>query len=1071
MLVKAIIIIYIMKNSLLKMHRISLILFFILGTFFSVYAQPETQTKGTVVDEEGIPIIGASIKVSDTTEGTITDFDGNFSVKAPNGAILNISYLGYVSQKVTIESGKIIRVILKQDTKQLDEVVVTALGIKREKKALGYSIGEVKGDELEKAKEPNLINALAGKVAGLVVSQTAGGPSGSSRVIVRGSTEMTGNNQPLYVIDGIPMDNSSFGNASTFGGYDLGDGISSINPDDIESMSVLKGPAASALYGSRASHGVILITTKKASRKKSFSVEFNNTTTFEKQLTKWENVQKIYGQGTEGSFNGSDDRHSSNKNWGPKVDPGMHIKYFDGVERPFVIVKDNIDGFFRAGYTVTNTLVVNSVKEETGIRISYSDMRNEDIVPNTKMSRNNLTLRANTSLAKVVDLDFKVNYIREDVKNRPALADHRANPARNLMSLATTFDQRWLRDNYKDAEGNYYDWNNRDVYNLNPYWIINEMKNNSEKDRIIASAQAKYNVNEKIKLQLSAGADKNIFDFLEFAPPSTPGYEIGYLQKRHFNNTMWNVEFLASYNDSKGKFAWGVNLGGNIYNTNNYTTNITAKNMQMRDVVALGSFLSQETEEFTYRKQINSVFATGNISYDNFIYVDATLRGDKSSTLPKANNSYLYPSVSGSLIFSELFEIDTKILSLGKLRASWAKVGSDTDPYRLALNYSLSTKSYENMGLGQINNSVIPNKDLKPTMTNSSEYGIDLKFLNNRIGFDATYYTQESVNQILNLNTTIASGYSSMLINAGKIENKGIELVLSTRPLQIGKFSWDLNFNFSKNSNKVIELTPEIKEFELESARWLDVKIAAVAGENYGAILGRDFKKSPNGDVIINASTGLPEVTDELKVLGNATWDWTGGITTSINYGNWMLSAIFDAKFGADLYSMSARSAYLTGKHKDTVEGRDGWNRSEEERLSAGLSEGNWTPTGGYLAQGVIEVVNADGSIGYEPNSRYVSPEKYWMHIGDKTPVPFIYDNSYVKVREITLTYQMPKKWIGKFAESLSCSFVARNPFIIYKNIPNIDPDSNYNNGSGMGLEYGSLPSRRSFGFNINAKF
>ena len=456
-----------------------------------VYAQQDSFVSGTVVDEEGVPIIGASIKVPESSSGTITDYDGRFSLKAIKGTVINISYLGYLSREITVDPDKDSYIVLKQDIKQLDEVVVTALGIKREKKALGYSVGEVKGEELEKAKEPNLINALAGKVAGLVISQTAAGPSGSSRVIVRGSTEMTGNNQPLYVIDGIPMDNSSFGSASTYGGYDLGDGISGINPDDIESMSVLKGPAASALYGSRASHGVILITTKKASRKKAFSIEYNNTTTFEKQLTKWENVQNIYGQGTEGSFTGTDDRHSSNKNWGPKVDPGIHINYFDGVERPFVIIRDNIDGFFRTGYTVTNTIVVNSVKDETGLRVSYSDMRNEDIVPNTQMSRNNFNIRTNTNIAKVLDLDFKVNYIREDVKNRPALADHRANPARNLMSLATTFDQEWLKNSYKDTDGNYYDWNNRDVYNLNPYWIINEMKNNSEKDRIIASAQAR----------------------------------------------------------------------------------------------------------------------------------------------------------------------------------------------------------------------------------------------------------------------------------------------------------------------------------------------------------------------------------------------------------------------------------------------------------------------------------------------------------------------------------------------------------------------------------------------------
>jgi len=400
--------------------------------------QQTTKVKGTVTDEQGEPLIGASIAVKGTSQGVITDFNGQFSIDASRNATLIVSYVGYRSEEVQVKGQSNLKIVLKEDSKIIDEVVVTALGIKRERKALGYSIGEVKGEELEKAKETNVINSLAGKIPGLVISQTAGGPSGSSRVIVRGSTEMTGNNQPLYVVDGVPLDNSNYGSAGQYGGYDLGDGISSINPDDIESMSVLKGPAASALYGSRASHGVILITTKKASTKKKFAVELNSTTTFEKQLTKWDDVQYVYGQGTGGRINGTDDQYSSNKNWGPKIDPGLNLTYFDGVTRPYVVIPNNIDGFFRTGMTTTNTIVVSTVKDDTGIRATYTDMRNKDILPNTKMSRNTLNLRANTTINKKVDLDFKVTYTREDVKNRPALSDHRANPAKNLMSLATT---------------------------------------------------------------------------------------------------------------------------------------------------------------------------------------------------------------------------------------------------------------------------------------------------------------------------------------------------------------------------------------------------------------------------------------------------------------------------------------------------------------------------------------------------------------------------------------------------------------------------------------------------------
>ena len=350
--------------------------------------------------------------------------------------------MGYASQEVKATTGTM-RITLKEDNQVLDEVVVTALGIKRERKALGYGVAEVKGESLTKAKETNVINSMAGRVPGLVVSQTASGPSGSTRVILRGSTEMTGNNQPLYVIDGVPLDNTNYGSAGTYGGYDLGDGISSINPDDIENISVLKGPAASALYGSRASHGVILITTKKADGKEKFSVEYNGTLTIDTQLSKWNDIQQIYGMGSNGTYS-IDAISNTNTSWGPKADGNNMLTYFDGVSRPYLIIPDNTSGFFRTGLTATNTAVISASHGKTGVRFSYTDMRNKDIVPKTHMSRNNFSLRANTSLSKV-DLDFSVNYTREDVKNRPAMGDSKANIGKNLMTLATSYDQAWLK--------------------------------------------------------------------------------------------------------------------------------------------------------------------------------------------------------------------------------------------------------------------------------------------------------------------------------------------------------------------------------------------------------------------------------------------------------------------------------------------------------------------------------------------------------------------------------------------------------------------------------------------------
>lgn len=1023
----------------------------------------QTETVTGKVTDGSEPIIGASVMVKGTKgAGAVTDLDGNFELNVRPGTLIEVSYVGYKSQVLKARKG--MTIVLKEDEKSLDEVVVTALGIKRDRKALGYGVGEVKGDELKKAKETNVINSLAGKVAGLVVSQTAGGASGSTRVVLRGNTEMTGNNQPLYVVDGVPLDNTNFGSAGTNGGFDLGDGISSINPDDIESMSVLKGPAASALYGSRASHGVILITTKKAAKDK-MSVEYNGSLTFDTQLAKWNNTQKVYGMGSNGKYS-IDAVSNTNKSWGPKADGTNMLKYFDGVERPYLIIPDNVSDFFRTGLTASNTAVVGMNNGKTGVRFTFTDMRNKDIVPKTHMSRDIFNLRANTTMGKV-DFDFSANYTREYVKNRPALGDSKSNVGKNLMTLATTYNQAWLRT-YQDEDGNYSNWNGMDPYNVNPYWDLYKNFNNSSKDLLRMTGKAVWNVTKHFRLQATLGGDLNWFTFNDFKAPTTPGFEAGRLQISNFRNRMYNFELLALYNNTWGKFDFNATAGGNIYRVNNQTTVTTAQDMQIRDVVTLMSFNETSIEPSSYRKRINSLFGSASIGWNHLLYLDATLRGDQSSTLPTSNNVYVYPSFSGSFVFSELLKAN-RILPYGKLRMSWAQVGSDTDPYQLGLVYTKSKYTYPGYTIGYINNNVIPNKDLKPTKTNSFEIGLETKFLNNRLGLDVTYYTQKSKNQIMSMATSWTSGYNYRLINAGEIDNRGVEITLNTRPVQTKDFAWDLNFNFSKNSNKVVRLVDGMDMFELEKASWLDVQVAAKVGENFGSIVGPDFKRNDAGQVLIDPSTGLPEYDKSNHVLGNASWDWTGGMTTTLSYKNLSLNAIFDVKVGADLYSMSERAAYESGKAKATLQGRDEWYRSEEQREAAGVAKGmsNWTPTGGFVAPGVID--NGDGT--YRPNDIKINPEDYWMSVCRNAPSMFIYDNSYIKCRELTLTYQVPTAWLHNWVKALSVSFVARNPFIVWKNIPDIDPDSNYNNTTGMGLEYGSLPSRKSYGFNVNIKF
>ena len=430
----------------------------------------------------------------------------------------------------------------------------------------------------------------------------------------------------------------------------------------------------------------------------------------------------------------------------------------------------------------------------------------------------------------------------------------------------------------------------------------------------------------------------------------------------------------------------------------------------------------------------------------------------------------MYPSFSGSMVFSEFIQ-NKNLINYGKFRASWAQVGSDTDPYQLALNYTTGKYTYSGYTIGMINNSTQPNKDLKPTRTNSFELGVEMKFFNNRLSLDMTYYNQLSKDQIIGLASTTTSGYSYRLINAGEIENKGIEIAVNGRVFQYKDFAWDAGINYSKNINKVKSLVEGMDYFELANASWCGVSVGAKVGEDYGAIRGKDFKRAPDGQVIINAQTGLPEVDEEIKTIGNSSWDWTGGFYSTFTYKNFRLSAGFDVKIGADLYSMSMNSAYKTGKAIQTLAGRDEWYASEEARQAAGMSDAEWRAAGlckGFIAPGVID--NGDGT--YKQNDIPVNPETYWKAIANDVQSAFVYDNSYIKCREITFGYTFPEKMLSKLkiVKSLSLSFVARNPFIIWKRIPNIDPDSGYNT-SGLGLEYGSLPSRRSYGFNVNVKF
>jgi TonB-linked SusC/RagA family outer membrane protein len=1038
------------------------------------YAQDVNITGRVIGADDNAPLPGASIVIKGTTSGTVTDRDGNYALVVAKGSTLVFSFLGTEPQEIVVADQTRIDIVLKATLTNLNEVVVTALGIRREKKAIGYSVTEVDGSKLSTALEVNAVNSLSGKVAGVDISTTTAGPTGSSRVVIRGNSRLDSKNQPLYVVDGVPMDNSDMGgDAGMWGGYDLGNGASNINPKDIESISVLKGASASALYGARASNGVIIITTKSGKNQKGLGVEVSSNYTVEKVLSKFDDYQTVYGMGRNGELPIEDRSQTTQVAWGAKLDPTQTVQIYNGQNKPYGVVNDNILSFFRPGSTATNTVSLSGGTDNANIRVSVSDLRNKDIVPNTGLNRNTFLINTSLKLGQKLTVTAKANYVVENVDNRPALSDNPNNVGLAVLGIAPNFDQRWLSEGYKNEQGLYRDWNGGNIYRINPYWSINEIQNESHKDRLMGFLQFNYDFTSWLSLQVRGGTDYTSFRYTNFSPKGTPTVELASLDESFTRVAENNYEALLKFNRNiTPDLAFNAFLGGNIMHFKRESLNQTGTDIILDDIHTITNFKTQRNNYGYAEKQINSVYGSVQFGYKDTYFIDGTFRNDWSSTLRKGNNSYFYPAVSGSFVFSNLLPTNG-LLSFGKVRASWAEVGGDTDPYQLSLTYGLQDFSHLGKPLGQIANNEIPNADLKPTETFSHEFGTELQFWEGRLRLDAAYYNSKTVNQILKLKIPRTGGYDAAVINAGEITNHGVELSLSGTPLATTSgFKWDVTVNYTKNVNKVVKLHELVKTYELAAARWAGAVIQAREGEAYGVIVGKKLKRDPQGNIIHNAA-GMPVATGEgdQAVLGNGVYKWMSGITNTFTYKNVSLSALVDIKVGADIYSMSNALAYQNGTATETLEGRDAWYTSEEARLAAGVQPDDWTPTGGYIGKGVVNTGTNDNPV-YVPNTTPVNPQDYWQGFLDNSPELFIYDATYAKLREVVLTYNLPARFYARTPfKNVSLSFVGRNLWILYSNIPNIDSESGYNNGNGQGFEYGSLPSRRSYGFNLNLKF
>ncbi|KUJ62789.1 hypothetical protein AR687_05165 [Flavobacteriaceae bacterium CRH] len=1065
---------------MIKMKKIMLIfiVFFIAQLTF---AQVKT-IKGLVSDQNGLPLPGVTVLIQGTANATQTDYDGKYAIDATKGNVLVFSYIGIKTKTILVSDEVQINVTLSEDAQNLSEVVVTALGIKRQKKELGYAVQDVKGDQLSKVITTNVASALSGKIAGVDVSVPATGAGGSTRVIIRGISSIGENNQPLYIVDGVPIDNTGLSNDSAasskwFDGRDNGDGISSINPNNIESLTVLKGAAASALYGSRALNGVILITTKKGSKGK-LQVELTSGVSFDRVNARYEDFQSDYGTGSHGIL--PDPSKAPNElygyttsAWGPKFSEtvGQEVKIFDGSMKPYAKVDNNIQGFFKTGFTTTNGISVSGGGENAYVRFGFNNLKNDDVVPGSGLERNDASLNATLKSEKFT-LDANVNYMVENTENRPGLGDSPNNVGYSLSGLAPNIDQAWLKNYGNPDTGEIYKWNSN-IYQLNPYFTVDANHNSSKKNRFMGNVTGTYKLDKWVGLTFRTGLDTYVFGYKDFmaAGSTWPGRDTGYLGLNDITVSEMNTDIIATFTDIKlaTDFTFSGILGTSRRDFRRQENSSSGTNIIEPGTEYISNFSTHTINAPSETKtRTNSVYGSAKFDYKGYLYAEFTGRNDWFSVITK---DAFYPAASLGFIFSDAFGIQSDSFSYGKFRASWAKVSNAPGAYKNSLNYT-TYSSYDGQSVVNIKNTSAPNANLTFQSKTGIEFGLETSFFKNRLKADITFYREDTADQTLDLASSATSGYEFLSVNAGELRNEGIEIFLSGTPIKTKNFEWGIDLNFSKNKNSILSLHPDINTYTISEARWAGAAIVAQVGGQYGTIIGKDFQKTPSGEMIVSAK-GLPLYTDSKVVLGKGLPDWAAGLTNRFSYKGITLQFLLDMKFGMDVYSMTNSVAAEKGLLNVTTDGRDAYNaaRAAASANNPAFDPATWVPTGGYVVNGVVNTGTAENPK-YVKNTTPVDPQAYWTSVAQNTPAPFIYDASYVKLREVSLGYTIPKSvFNGAKISSIYISAFARNLLTFNKDLPNIDPESMYTSGNGQGFEYGSLPSRKSYGFNIKVTF
>lgn len=1033
----------------------------------------KARLSGIVIDEEtGETLPGVNIIIQGTTKGTTTDLDGMFAITVDEGAVLVFSYVGYDKQEVQAQNQTDLTIRLRLDSDVLGEVVVTALGIKREEKALGYATQKVDSEQLLDARSNNWSDALRGKVAGLNVLSAGSGPMNSSQISLRGDNSLNPNgNFALIVVDGVPMNSglTSSGVSNAYGAgsgndvpVDFGNGIADLNPDDIENITVLKGASATALYGSRAANGALIVTTKSGSRKnKGLGITINSNFSFQNVL-KWPERQYEYGQGTGKSFNSNGDPYYSygasadgsstggtSSGFGPKFDGQSYFQYDPTLEgqsserqlwRPY---EDNVTGFWETGFNMVNSVAIEGGNEGGSLRASVTQTKNNWIMPNTGFERLVTSLSASQQISKKLKLNAKVNYTNKRSDNLPATGYNNQSISYFMIFQNPSIDLEWYRPIWKEGQKNVEQVHPFSSFIDNPYLIAYEMTNSVNNNTVFGNLSADYTFSDHFELMLRTSLAMSQEERELQRPYSTANFQRGYYKEQNITNYEQNSDFLFTYT---GKLAEKISLrasvGGNHMSRKYRLMSAYVDGLVIPGVYKLANGINNPVLSTNDNNRvINSLYGLMTFDFDEKVFVDITGRNDWSSTLPLQNNSFFYPSVSTSFVLSDIVALPSPI-SFAKLRVSGAQVGNDTDPYRTSKYYGQS----EFPGSASVP-STLYNVGFKPEITTSFETGLEMIFFNRRLGFDLNFYISETKNQILEVPVDITTGYSSAVLNAGKVQNRGIELVLNGSAIKTNNFQWNSFLTWAKNENEVISLPDEVDGSQVIGYGGNATIIAKVGGTT-GDIYGFGFVRSPQGKVVYE-SNGLPARPAEIQYIGNAYAKWKGGFNNEFVYKNLRMSVLFDGQYGGIVYSQTHHKMTEQGKLASTLEGRE---------------------TGMIVGDGVVD--NGDGT--YSPNTTEVNIADYYRQAYRRANVESnSFDASFLKLREMRLEYGIPAKFLQKTSIRQASIALYGRDLAMWTKFPMFDPETAALNGGTLlpGIEMGQLPSTRNMGVNLTLKF